>query len=109
MEEKKTGIAPLPHVIFKMGLKPIDIAIFAYLNCICDYDTNTARVKMITIAKMFAVSRDTVKRSLYRLCDKKLIRIEYGGYILKNGQYCGRCNIYHILPHTFRTRKNMIE
>ena len=109
MEGKKRQGVLLPRVIFKMDLKPIDIAVYAYLSYICDYDTNTARVKMITIAKTFAVSRVTIKRSLYRLCDKKLIRIEYGGYILKNGQYCGRCNIYHILPHPFRLIKNMIE
>ena len=109
MEEYTVKNFVMPGRIFKMCLTPYDIAVYSYIIYCSDSSTHIANVKMTTITNTLSISLPTVRKSIYRLNDMKLIRIEQKTYLTPSGEIRRRCNKYHILSHPFRRQKNMIE
>ena len=68
---------PMPNEIFHLGLNAGEIALYAFLLKCEDRKTFKCWPSYRTIGKALNISKNTVKKYVNNLCEKRLIDIEY--------------------------------
>ena len=89
---------PLPNEIFTLGLKPGEIAVYAFLLRCEDRKTFKCYPSFKTIAKALNISKNTVRKYVENLYNKHLIDIENTYIFSKDGKKLNGNLLYTILP-----------
>lgn len=77
---------PLPNEIFSLGLSTGEIAVYAYLMYCEDRKTFQCHPSYKTIGKAVGMSKNTVKKHVDRLIEKRLITAEPTSVITQKGE-----------------------
>ena len=77
---------PLPNEIFCLGLCPGELSVYSYLLCCENRKTYQCYPSYKTIGSALQMSRNTVRKYVGKLVDKRLIATEYTDVFTKNGQ-----------------------
>ena len=89
---------PLPNEIFTLGLKPGEIAVYAFLLRCEDRKTFKCYPSFKTIAKALNISKNTVRKYVENLYEKRLIEVENTYIFSKDGKKLNGNLLYTILP-----------
>ena len=89
---------PVPNEIFCLGLSSGEIAVYAYLLYCEDRKTFTCYPSHKTIGKAIGMSRNTVKKYVDSLIEKRLITAEPTSVITRNGEKRNGNLCYTICP-----------
>lgn len=89
---------PMPNEIFSLGLRAGEIALYAFLLKCEDRKTFKCWPSYKTICKALNISKNTVKTYVDRLCEKKLIEVEYTYVYTKDGKKLNGNLMYTIRP-----------
>ena len=88
----------LPNEIFTLGLKPGEIAVYAFLLRCEDRKTFKCYPSFKTIAKALNISKNTVRKYVENLYEKRLIEVENTYIFSKDGKKLNGNLLYTILP-----------
>ena len=86
MREAPTHFFPLPNEIFMLDLSPGEIAVYAYLLYREDRVTYKCYPSYATIASELHISRNTVRKYVDRLREKRLIDTEQTTVITRDSK-----------------------
>ena len=89
---------PLPNEIFNLDLSPGEIALYAYLLRCENRKTFTCHPSYKTIGKALRISKNTVRKYVDRLYEKRLIDIQYTFIYTKDGKKLNGNLMYKIRP-----------
>ena len=89
---------PMPNEIFSLGLRAGEIALYAFLLKCEDRKTFKCWPSYKTICKALNISKNTVKTYVDKLCEKKLIEVEYTYVYTKDGKKLNGNLMYTIRP-----------
>lgn len=89
---------PMPNEIFHLGLRAGEIALYAFLLKCEDRKTFKCWPSYRTIGKALNVSKNTVKKYVDNLCEKRLIDVAYTDIYTKNGRKLNGNLMYTIRP-----------
>ena len=89
---------PMPNEIFDLGLRAGEIALYAFLLKCEDRKTFKCWPSYKTICKALNISKNTVKTYVDKLCEKKLIEVEYTYVYTKDGKKLNGNLMYTIRP-----------
>lgn len=89
---------PMPNEIFHLGLNAGEIALYAFLLKCEDRKTFKCWPSYRTIGKALNISKNTVKKYVNNLCEKRLIDIEYTDIYTKDGKKLNGNLLYTIRP-----------
>ena len=89
---------PLPNEIFTLGLKPGEISVYAFLLRCEDRKTFKCYPSFKTIAKALNISKNTVRKYVENLYEKRLIEVENTYIFSKDGKKLNGNLLYTILP-----------
>ena len=89
---------PMPNEIFSLGLRAGEIALYAFLLKCEDRKTFKCYPSYKTICKALNISKNTVKTYVDKLCEKKLIEVEYTYVYTKDGKKLNGNLMYTIRP-----------
>lgn len=89
---------PMPNEIFNLGLRAGEIALYAFLLKCEDRKTFKCWPSYRTIGKALNVSKNTVKKYVNNLYEKRLINIEYTDIYTKDGKKLNGSLMYTIRP-----------
>lgn len=98
MRETPTHFFPLPNEIFMLELFPGEIAVYAYLLYREDRVTYKCYPSYGTIAKELHISKNTVRKYVDRLREKRLIDTEQTTVFTKDGKRRNGNLMYTIRP-----------
>ena len=88
----------LPNEIFTLGLKPGEISVYAFLLRCEDRKTFKCYPSFKTIAKALNISKNTVRKYVENLYEKRLIEVENTYIFSKDGKKLNGNLLYTILP-----------
>ena len=88
----------MPNEIFSLGLRAGEIALYAFLLKCEDRKTFKCWPSYKTICKALNISKNTVKTYVDKLCEKKLIEVEYTYVYTKDGKKLNGNLMYTIRP-----------
>lgn len=89
---------PLPNEIFQLGLTPGELAVYAFLLKCENRETYQCYPSYRTIGEAVGMSRNTVKRHVDSLVDKRLIYTEPTTVTLQDGTKRNGSLLYTIRP-----------
>ena len=89
---------PLPNEIFSLGLYSGEISVYAYLMYCEDRKTFQCHPSYKTIGRALKMSRNTVRKYVKGLEEKRLITTESSSVTLKSGKKQNGNLIYTVLP-----------
>ena len=89
---------PMPNEIFNLGLRAGEIALYAFLLKCEDRKTFKCWPSYRIIGKALNVSKNTVKKYVDNLCEKRLIDVEYTDIYTKDGKKLNGNLMYTIRP-----------
>lgn len=89
---------PMPNEIFNLGLRAGEIALYAFLLKCEDRKTFKCWPSYRTIGRALNVSKNTVKKYVDNLCEKRLIDVEYTDIYTKDGKKLNGNLMYTIRP-----------
>lgn len=89
---------PLPNEIFSLGLYSGEISVYAYLMCCEDRKTFQCHPSYKTIGRALKMSRNTVRKYVKSLEEKRLITTEPSSVTLKSGKKQNGNLVYTVLP-----------
>ena len=89
---------PLPNEIFSLGLSAGEIAVYAYLMYCEDRKTFQCHPSYKTIGKAVGMSKNTARKYVDGLTQKRLITVEPTTVITKNGVKRNGNLLYTIRP-----------
>ena len=89
---------PLPNEIFSLGLYSGEISVYAYLMYLEDRKTFKCHPSYKTIGRALKMSRNTVRKYVKSLEEKRLISTEPSSVTLKSGKKQNGNLIYTVLP-----------
>ena len=89
---------PLPNEIFSLGLYSGEISVYAYLMYLEDRKTFKCYPSYKTIGRALKMSRNTVRKYVKGLEEKRLITTEPSSVTLKSGKKQNGNLVYTILP-----------
>lgn len=89
---------PMPNEIFHLGLNAGEIALYAFLLKCEDRKTFKCYPSYRTIGKALNISKNTVKKYVNNLCEKRLIDIAYTDIYTKDGKKLNGNLMYTIRP-----------
>ena len=98
---------PLPNEIFTLGLKPGEIAVYAFLLRCEDRKTYKCYPSFKTIAKALNISKNTVRKYVENLYEKRLIEVENTYIFSKDGKKLNGNLLYTILPINIAVEYNL--
>lgn len=88
----------MPNEIFHLGLNAGEIALYAFLLKCEDRKTFKCWPSYRTIGKALNISKNTVKKYVDNLCEKRLIDVEYTDVYTKDGKKLNGNLLYTIRP-----------
>lgn len=89
---------PLPNEIFSLNLCSGEIAVYAYLMYCEDRKTFQCHPSYKTIGRVLKMSRNTVRKYVKGLEEKRLISTEPSSVTLKSGKKQNGNLVYTVLP-----------
>ena len=89
---------PLPNEIFSLGLYSGEISVYAYLMYCEDRKTFQCYPSYKTIGRALKMSRNTVRKYVKSLEEKRLISTEPSSVTLKSGKKQNGNLVYTVLP-----------
>ena len=89
---------PLPNEIFSLGLYCGEISVYAYLMYCEDRKTFQCHPSYKTIGRALKMSRNTVRKYVKSLEEKRLISTEPSSVTLKSGKKQNGNLVYTVLP-----------
>ena len=89
---------PLPNEIFSLGLYSGEISVYAYLMYREDRKTFQCHPSYKTIGRALKMSRNTVRKYVKSLEEKRLITTEPSSVTLKSGRKQNGNLVYTVLP-----------
>ena len=89
---------PLPNEIFSLGLYSGEISVYAYLMYLEDRKTFKCHPSYKTIGGALKMSRNTVRKYVKGLEEKRLISTEPSSVTLKSGKKQNGNLLYTVLP-----------
>lgn len=89
---------PLPNEIFSLGLYSGEISVYAYLMYLEDRKTFKCYPSYKTIGRALKMSRNTVRKYVKGLEEKRLISTEPSSVTLKSGKKQNGNLVYTVLP-----------
>lgn len=89
---------PLPNEIFSLGLYSGEISVYAYLMYLEDRKNIQCHPSYKTIGRALKMSRNTVRKYVKGLEEKRLILTEPSSVTLKSGKKQNGNLIYTVLP-----------
>lgn len=89
---------PLPNEIFSLGLYSGEISVYAYLMYLEDRKNFKCHPSYKTIGRALKMSRNTVRKYVKGLEEKRLISTEPSSVTLKSGKKQNGNLIYTVLP-----------
>ena len=89
---------PLPNEIFQLGLTPGELAVYAFLLKCENRETYQCYPSYRTIGEAVGMSRNTVKKHVDSLVEKRLIYTEPTTVTLKDGTKRNGSLLYPIRP-----------
>ena len=89
---------PLPNEIFSLGLYSGEISVYAYLMYCEDRKTFQCHPSYKTIGRALKMSRNTVRKYVKSLEEKRLITTEPSSVTLKSGRKQNGNLVYTVLP-----------
>ena len=89
---------PLPNEIFSLGLYSGEISVYAYLMYLEDRKTFKCHPSYKTIGRALKMSRNTVRKYVKGLEEKRLISTEPSSVTLKSGKKQNGNLLYTVLP-----------
>lgn len=89
---------PMPNEIFNFGLRVGEIALYAFLLKCEDRKTFKCWPSYKTICNALSISKNTVRNYIDKLCEKRLIEIEYTYVYTKDGKKRNGNLMYKIRP-----------
>ena len=89
---------PLPNEIFQLGLTPGELAVYSFLLKCENRETYQCYPSYRTIGEAVGMSRNTVKKHVESLMDKRLIYTEPTTVTLKDGTKRNGSLLYTIRP-----------
>lgn len=89
---------PLPNEIFSLGLYSGEISVYAYLMYLEDRKTFKCHPSYKTIGRALKMSRNTVRKYVKSLEEKRLISTEPSSVTLKSGKKQNGNLLYTVLP-----------
>ena len=89
---------PLPNEIFSLGLYSGEISVYAYLMYCEDRKTFQCHSSYKTIGRALKMSRNTVRKYVKGLEEKRLISTEPSSVTLKSGKKQNGNLVYTVLP-----------
>lgn len=89
---------PMPQKIFNLGMSAGEIAVYAYLMCRENRKTYQCYPSYRTIGEAVGMSRNTVKKYVDALVDKRLIYVEPTTVRAKDGGLRNGNLLYTICP-----------
>lgn len=89
---------PLPNEIFSLGLYSGEISVYAYLMYLEDRKNFQCHPSYKTIGRALKMSRNTVRKYVKGLEEKRLISTEPSSVTLKSGKKQNGNLIYAVLP-----------
>ena len=89
---------PLPNEIFQLGLTPGELAVYAFLLKCENRETYQCYPSYRTIGEAVGMSRNTVKKHVDSLVEKRLIYTEPTTVTLKDGTKRNGSLLYTIRP-----------
>ena len=89
---------PLPNEIYLLGLSSGEIAVYGYLLRCEDRRTFQCHPSYATIGKAVGLSRNTVRKYVSSLEEKRLISTERTTVTLRSGEIRNGTLLYTILP-----------
>ena len=89
---------PLPNEIFSLGLYSGEISVYAYLMYLEDRKTFKCHPSYKTIGRALKMSRNTVRKYVKGLEEKRLISTEPSSVTLKSGKKQNGNLVYTVLP-----------
>ena len=89
---------PLPNEIFSLGLYSGEISVYAYLMYCEDRKTFQCHPSYKTIGRALKMSRNTVRKYVKSLEEKRLISTEPSSVTLKSGKKQNGNLVYTVLP-----------
>ena len=89
---------PLPNEIFSLNLCSGEIAVYAYLMYCEDRKTFQCHPSYKTIGRALKMSRNTVRKYVKSLEEKRLISTEPSSVTLKSGKKQNGNLVYTVLP-----------
>ena len=98
---------PLPNEIFTLGLKPGELAVYAFLLRCEDRKTFKCYPSFKTIAKALNISKNTVRKYVENLYEKRLIEVENTYIFSKDGKKLNGNLLYTILPINIAVEYNL--
>lgn len=97
----------LPNEIFTLGLKPGEISVYAFLLRCEDRKTFKCYPSFKTIAKALNISKNTVRKYIENLYEKRLIEVENTYIFSKDGKKLNGNLLYTILPISMAVEYNL--
>ena len=97
---------PLPNEIFSLNLSSGEIAVYSFLMICEDRKTFQCHPSYKTIGKALKMSRNTVRKYVAGLIDKKLITAEPTKIRSRDGRKRNGSLLYTILPIEEAVRQN---
>ena len=92
------NFCPLPNEIFSLNLCSGEIAVYAYLMYCEDRKTFQCHPSYKTIGRVLKMSRNTVRKYVKGLEEKRLISTEPSSVTLKSGKKQNGNLVYTVLP-----------
>ena len=92
-KQQERHFFPMPNDIFRLDLSAGAIAVYAYLMCCEDRKTYRCYPSYTTIGQAVGLSKNTVRKYVEELRDKRLFETEPTTINLRNGNL-----LYKILP-----------
>ena len=89
---------PLPNEIFSLGLYSGEISVYAYLMYREDRKTFQCHPSYKTLGRALKMSRNTVRKYVKSLEEKRLISTEPSSVTLKSGKKQNGNLVYTVLP-----------
>lgn len=89
---------PLPNEIFLLGLSSGEFTVYSFLMRCEDRKTHQCHPSYATIGRKTNLSKNTVRKHVQSLCEKRLITTEPTTIITKDGQKRNGTLLYTIRP-----------
>lgn len=89
---------PLPNEVFALDLTPGELAVYSYLMRCENRATHQCHPSYATIGRAVNLSKNTVRKHVRGLCEKRLITVEPTTVITKRGEKRNGTLLYTLRP-----------
>ena len=89
---------PLPKEIYLLGLSMGEISVYGFLMSCEDRETHQCYPSYETIGEHTKLSKNTVRKYVKSLCEKRLISVKHTTIVTKSGQKRNGTLLYTIRP-----------